>query len=413
MKLAFALMALAATNAKVYFQETFDNMDAWTHSEVEKFDGKFELTSGKWYGDKAADQGLKTTQDAHFYATSAPMEVFDNTGKDFVLQFSVKHEQKIDCGGGYIKVFPKGLEGKKLDGDSKYSIMFGPDICGYSTKKVHAIINYKGKNHLITKEVTCETDELTHVYTFIIHADNTYEIKIDGESKQKGSLKEDWDMLGDKMIKDPEASKPEDWVDEAMMDDPEDVKPAGWDDIAEQIADPEAEMPEDWDVESDGEWEAPMIDNPEYKGEWSAKRIDNPEYKGEWVHPQVANPEYVHDDALYDYSDFGVIGFDLWQVKAGTIFDNVLITDDEDEAKAGVEAFKKLAEGEKAAKKEADDKKAAEEEAKKAAEEEDKEEEEEEETEGGRASAGRREGRRRGRDVRAGDGRQPRRPEAQ
>lgn len=32
----------------------------------------------------------------------------------------------------------------------------GPDICGYSTKKVHVIFNYKGKNHLIKKEVKCK-----------------------------------------------------------------------------------------------------------------------------------------------------------------------------------------------------------------------------------------------------------------
>ena len=30
----------------------------------------------------------------------------DNTGKDLVLQFSVKHAQKMDCGGGYIKLIP-------------------------------------------------------------------------------------------------------------------------------------------------------------------------------------------------------------------------------------------------------------------------------------------------------------------
>ena len=27
-----------------------------------------------------------------------------------------------------------------------------------------------------------------------------------------------------------------------------------------------AKKPDDWDDEEDGEWEAPMIDNPEYKG---------------------------------------------------------------------------------------------------------------------------------------------------
>ena len=38
----------------------------------------------------------------------------------------------LDCGGGYIKLMP---EMEKFDGDTPYSIMFGPDICG-SDKKV-------------------------------------------------------------------------------------------------------------------------------------------------------------------------------------------------------------------------------------------------------------------------------------
>lgn len=32
----------------------------------------------------------------------------------------------------------------------------GPDICGPGTKKVHVIFNYKGKNHLINKDVRCK-----------------------------------------------------------------------------------------------------------------------------------------------------------------------------------------------------------------------------------------------------------------
>ena len=47
------------------------------------------------------------------------------------------------------------------------------------------------------------------------------------------------------------------------------------------------------------------------------------------MHPEIDNPDYAPDDQLYRYSDIGAIGFDLWQVKSGTIFDNVLITDDE------------------------------------------------------------------------------------
>merc|ERR1712038_1623245 len=212
------------------------------------------------------------------------------------------------------------------------NIMFGPDICGYSTKKIHVIFNYKGKNLLVKKEPTAETDQLSHVYTLLVKPDNTYEVFVDGDSKQKGSLEEDWDFLEPRKIKDPEVSKPDDWVDDAKMDDPEDVKPEGWDDIPKQIDDPEAEKPEDWDDEADGEWEPPMIDNPEYKGEWKAKRIDNPDYEGPWVHPEIDNPDFVEDDELYMYESFGLVGIDIWQVKAGSIFDNIFLGDSLEEA---------------------------------------------------------------------------------
>lgn len=68
------------------------------------------------------------------------------------MQYQVKHEQNIDCGGGYIKIFPK-IEAEKMNGDSPYNIMFGPDICGPGTKKVHVIFNYKGKNLLTKKDI--------------------------------------------------------------------------------------------------------------------------------------------------------------------------------------------------------------------------------------------------------------------
>lgn len=97
--------------------------------------------------------GLKTTQDAHFYALGTKFPEFTNEKKPLVLQFSVKHEQNIDCGGGYIKLFNCDFEPKDMHGETPYLVMFGPDICGPGTKKVHVIFNYKGKNHLINKSV--------------------------------------------------------------------------------------------------------------------------------------------------------------------------------------------------------------------------------------------------------------------
>merc|ERR1711992_101283 len=68
------------------------------------------------------------------------------------------------------------------------------------------------------------------------------------------------------------------------------------------------------------------------KGDWHVKRISNPAYKGFWEAKKIANPEYEDDDAVYKFDDIGFVGFDLWQVKGGTIFDNIIITDDVAEA---------------------------------------------------------------------------------
>jgi calreticulin len=268
-----------------------------------------------------------------------------------------------------------------MHGETPYNIMFGPDICGPGTKKVHVIFNYKNKNHLVKKEIRCKDDVYTHLYTLIVKPDNTYEVLIDNEKAESGSLEEDWDMLPSKKIKDPEAKKPDDWVDSAKMDDPEDTKPEDWD-KPEHIADPDATKPDDWDDEMDGEWEPPQIDNPDYKGEWKPKQIDNPDYKGAWIHPEIDNPEYEEDKTLYKYDSFCAIGFDLWQVKSGTIFDNILVTDDIEEAKKqGEDLWKVTSEAEKKMKEVQDEeeKKKADEEAKNAEPEDDDEDADDEE----------------------------------
>jgi calreticulin len=348
------------------------------------------LTSGKFYGDKEKDQGIQTSQDAKFYAVSASFDEFSNEGKDLVIQFSVKHEQNIDCGGGYVKVMPT-TDAAQVDGDSKYYVMFGPDICG-ATKKIHFIFHYKGKNLLWKKEPRCETDTFSHVYTAIIKPDGTYEVLVDQVKKESGTLEEDWDFLKPKTIPDPNDKKPKDWVDEAEMADPEDKKPDDWDDEPEQIADPEATQPDDWDEEEDGKWEAPMISNPKFKGEWKAKMIPNPEYKGVWKPKEIDNPEYEADDNLGKYTDVGSVAFDLWQVKSGSIFDNVIITDSLDEAKDfyketngatkdGEKKMQEEKEAEERKKEEEERKKREEEEKKSASEDEDDVDEEEEDDE--------------------------------
>ncbi|OXB58728.1 hypothetical protein ASZ78_010614, partial [Callipepla squamata] len=349
----------------------------WVSSESRPDLGTFRLTAGTFYGDPVRDRGLQTSENSKFYAISSRFKPFSNKGKTLVIQYTVKHEQKIDCGGGYVKIFSSDLDQKNLSGASPYYIMFGesvgaspslqhcccccaapegryktcdlfvgPDICGSETKKVHVILNYKNKPHPIKKPIRCkvnrfqsilfsffktQVDGYTHLYTLIIRPDQTYEVKIDNKVAALGNLEDDLDFLPPRKINDPAVEKPRDWDDRVQIDDPNDTKPEDWDE-PEYIMDTSDEKPEDWDHAVHGEWTYPMVKNPLYKGAWKPRQIDNPKYRGVWPHPQIDNPHYSPDYSIYSYENIGVIGLDIWQVRAGTIFDNFLITDDEDYA---------------------------------------------------------------------------------
>jgi len=324
--LLLAFLFVAALG-KIYYHETFETLDGWTEAEGKT--GQFGLAKEEWGVDTESTR-LKTQKDASFYGIATKInEPFDNTEKPIVILLNVKHEQNIDCGGGYLKLMNSLESLEKFDGDTQYEIMFGPDFCG-STRKVHAILRHEDKNLLINKEVRATNDVFTHQYVFILKPDNTFEIKVDGESQKDGDVKEFWDFELPKEINDPEISKPDDWVDDPMMVDPDDKEPEDW--VKEEmIVDPDAEKPEDWDDEDDGDWEAPMIPNPEYKGPWSPKEIDNPDYKGPWEHPKIPNPDFVEVQNAGHRLPIKYIGFDLWQVKSGTLFGDIVLADDEED----------------------------------------------------------------------------------
>ena len=64
-----------------------------------------------------------------------------------------------------------------------------------------------------------------------------------------------------------------------MIDDPGDKKLGNW--VEEKrIVDPDAKKPDDWDDEEDGNWEAPMGDNPAYSVGWMVNRISSPILQG-------------------------------------------------------------------------------------------------------------------------------------
>lgn len=189
-------------------------------------------------GFQSSSAGIQTIEDYRFYAISAEFPEFNNKDKTLVFQFSAKREQKFGCAGAYMKLLGGEIDQKKFGGETPYrygiqllvtnpsflllglticctkhlcignsSVMFGPDICGQNTKRVHAILSRNGKNHMNKKDVPCENDQLTHVYTLIIRPDATYSILIDNKEKESGSIYTDWAILPPKKIEDPEAKK--------------------------------------------------------------------------------------------------------------------------------------------------------------------------------------------------------------
>jgi len=327
MRRCLAVASLGLVSAKVYFSEDFSAgwKARWTESQWKKAEG----TQGNWVKEGA---GIKTKEDSRFFGIASPFESFSNGDKELIFQYSIKYTQDVECGGSYFKVGPKVDDLTTFGDPTPYNIMFGPDQCG-GAKRTHLIFNYQGKNVLKRTDLPFKQGEIgnTTLYRLTVFPDNTVSVDIDGEKVYSGSLKDDFDLLLPRTIDDPTDSKPEGWVEDPMMDDPASKQPDDW--VTEKrIVDPQSKKPADWDEDEDGEWEAPMIDNKEYIGEWRVERIANPEYKGVWSARQIANPEFKDDDTLYKYSDFSFIGFDLWQVKGGTIFSDILITDDKAEA---------------------------------------------------------------------------------
>ena len=68
------------------------------------------------------------------------------------------------------------------------------------------------------------------------------------------------------------------------------------------------------------------------------------------MHPEIPNPEYKEDKKLHlRAKDVSYVGFELWQVKSGTLFDDIIVTDSLAEAEAfAKETFYKKKDAEKA-----------------------------------------------------------------
>ncbi|CAL4064048.1 unnamed protein product, partial [Meganyctiphanes norvegica] len=383
-----------------YLAETFDDVNAfektWVRSKAKKdgVDEGIAKYDGVWAVESAVkealigDRGLVLKSKAKHAAISIPLKkTFEFNKKPLVVQYEVNLQNGQDCGGAYIKLL--SAKNGKVDLENftdktPYTIMFGPDKCG-NDFKLHFIFRHvnpltgeieeKHAKRPRDKFEEAFKDKKPHLYTLIIRHDNNYEVLLDHSPVNTGNLLEDFTPPvnppkeiadeNDKMpedwderekIPDPNAKKPDEWDDDAPMQiaDPDATMPRGWlNNQPEMIADPEAIKPDDWDDEMDGEWEAPlinnpicseapgcgewsapMVENPAYKGKWKAPMIDNPNYRGKWAPRRIQNPGYFEDLQPYKMTPIGAVGLELWSMSDNIYFDNLLITDSVPEAYA-------------------------------------------------------------------------------
>ncbi|ODA79604.1 hypothetical protein RJ55_05198 [Drechmeria coniospora] len=377
-----------------------DMAGSTTETEEWAYVGEWAVEEPVVYKGMEGDEGLVVKNPAAHHAISAKFpEKINPKGKTLVIQYEVKLQNGLECGGAYMKLLRdnEALHQEEFANTTPYVIMFGPDKCGHNNK-VHFIFNHKNplsgqyeEKHLTAPPIAKTTLKTTELYTLIVHPNNTFVMKNNGEQLVTGSLLKDFtpSVNPPEEIDDPRESKPADWVDEARIADPDAVKPADWDEEAPfeivdeaatipddwleneplNVPDPEAQKPEDWDDEEDGDWipptvanpkcgEAagcgpwtkPMKPNPDYKGAWSAPFIDNPAYKGAWEPSKIKNPAFFQDLSPADFEPMGAIGFEIWTMQNNILFDNIYIGHSvADAEKLAAETFKVKLPNEKAA----------------------------------------------------------------
>ena len=371
--LLFAGLGLAQGSADVFFTETFDEdvfaTSRWLKSAAEKYRQQALLVKN---ASVSEDPGVQVVEEnRHVCFGHRFPEPLDPAGRDLVLQYELKLEDTLSCGGAYIKM-PRAspdFDVASMTDASPYSIMFGPDRCG-ATNKVHFILQHQSPVSLRWEEkhfadtVPVTVDKKTHLYTLLVRASGDFTIFVDRKEVGGGNLltkltppinppaeiddpddRKPSDWVEEEKIPDPSAHKPEDWDEDqpAMVPDAAATRPEGWDEDAPAlIPDPEAKKPEDWDDGEDGEWEAPMVPNPvcqlagcgqwsppmvrnpKYKGKWRAPLVDNPAYKGPWKPRKISNPDYFFQERPA-VAPMAGIAVEIWTTNAGLHFDSFFV----------------------------------------------------------------------------------------
>jgi len=189
----------APSTSSTIFAETFDDSwsERWVITKHRDFQGEWRVAEGSAPHTVKGDKGLIVSSEARKHAISAKFpKVLDNTDKDIVIQYELRLQKELDCGGAYIKLLtasslPSDLS--QFSNSVPYTIMFGPDKCG-STNKIHFIVRHKNpvsgdieEKHL-KNAPAMRSDTLTHLYALLIRKDNTFSISVDNSVVKEGNL---------------------------------------------------------------------------------------------------------------------------------------------------------------------------------------------------------------------------------
>jgi calnexin len=282
--LAAALCTLLSSGLEregLLFYDTFDEGDAFQSGWVKSAHPKYAdqplkvKPPTKPIPGYEEDKGIQLTQEMKHYGFGAKFnQPLTANGSDIVIQYELKMEEALACGGAYVKLLraDDGIRLADLSNDTPYVIMFGPDKCG-TDAKVHFILQYQNPvskewgEHKFTGELKPKLDRSTHLYTLVIRSNNKFEIHIDTKPVANGDLLHNLDppINPAEEISDPSDVKPADWEDHEFIPDVTAVKPHDWDETQpKKMPSKPEDKPKDWDESLPATVPDPSVARPEF-----------------------------------------------------------------------------------------------------------------------------------------------------
>ena len=349
MFLTFLLLKSPTPPGNVLFYESFGDgsLERWKISKNDKYKGEWSI--GETYPPQGRENEtalIQLTRNAHHaISTVFPTPITFDTKNPLVIQYEFRAQHSFTCSGAYLKLFSgKAFDPEKLDNNTQWTIMFGPDRCGetHSIRLIFNIFNpkkQKMEERQLIHPPSFPSDRNNHLFTLILRPDSTFEIRLDNTKARSGTLYDDFDppIVPKKQIPISSGKKTHNLDDIEYIEELEEIpstQEINNDEEPELIPDPNAQKPNYWDDHILGKWEPPLIRNPNSKSQLKVvnrKLVKNPNYNGGLKTEMKENPDYYPVSDPTRIPSFTGIGFELWCTNKLLSFTNILISKSEEE----------------------------------------------------------------------------------